>query len=99
MQVYRAELRVYIHDRQVIQHTFVTAVADAKAAWAIAKAAAGTNSAKRIIARNDYYEALATAALNRQNALNALKKPVPPVVTPATNTAVTTTTLIPHSGL
>jgi hypothetical protein len=88
IQLYRIELKAYDHSVAVIQKTFVQAIATAKAAKKRGLLAATTPAQKSVVIA-DYNVAINVATTNRQNALNSLKKPLPPAVVHPTTTTTT----------
>jgi len=89
IQQYRTELKAYDHSVAIIQTTFEQAIASAKVAKRRGLLVAKTPAQKSVVIA-DYNVAINVATTNRQNALNALKKPVPP---PVIHPPTTTTTI------
>ncbi len=78
MRQYRAALKVYEAELNLINETFILAVSNAKATYA-ASLSGATSSSARISARSTYRSAIAAATLARATALTALgKAPVKP---------------------
>jgi hypothetical protein len=92
IQLYHIELKSYNHSVAMIQKTFVQAIANAKVAKRRGLLAATTPAQKSVVIA-DYNVAINVATTNRQNALNSLKKPLPPPVGHSPTT--TTTQLVP----
>lgn len=88
IQQYRTELKAYDHSVAIVQKTFVQAIASAKVAKRRGLLIATTPAQKSVVIA-DYNVAINVATTNRQNALNSLKKPLPP---PAIHSPTTTTT-------
>jgi len=71
VQLFRAQLRLYNHERVVIDQTFHAAVVSARQTE-VAQLRLAKTPAQKSLVRSDYREAVITAATTRANALNAL---------------------------
>jgi len=89
LKQWRAADKVYLANLKVINLTFLSAVATAKADLA-ASLSVATNSTQRISARATYRFAITEATIARSNALSLLGKPP---LKPTHKAAVTTTTV------
>ena len=97
MQQYRAELRLYNHEKSVINQTFHAAIASAKATE-VAALALAQPPAQKFLARTDFNEARATDISTWQSALKNLGPPPKPPVIKQHPTVTTTTTTSPATG-